>query len=349
MTTPDLKVVSNEPTEAELRQIAMEHIGRDVSPAVIADPKIRAKLVQVFEARRAEEARRAAEAEAQRAEAEATELLKQLNKTLHPAKPKEEVVFLKKEDIAAHASAQTRTKEEEMAELRKELGEKFPAATFTDMAYAMALRGSLNAVRRRFQEDAQRTENQEARLLFSKKAEQIERAFENVTKIVAFGHGVDPRDPKNFASNVLFSRVRNDLIREPTLMELCKMPETLTERAERLRREEEEKQKREARLQEQREARETMTKLIIDRMLKVPYFTGLGTEAMRTIASRIAKRFDGSSESRLKQAADEKRGGAVSNENRKLGVALARAAGCSDEELARMFPGKKEKKEKQKR
>ena len=109
-----------------------------------------------------------------------------------------------------------------------------------------------------------------------------------------------------------------------------------------------EQQKAEAeKLRLQKEAeRAKMIGDITTMMLTVDYFKKLGQSNTQAIAKRVANRFEGDPDTRLREAAKEKCGGNISDDNRQLGIALAKAGLMTDERINAMFPTKKGKKEK---
>ncbi len=97
--------------------------------------------------------------------------------------------------------------------------------------------------------------------------------------------------------------------------------------------------------------RERQIQAIIVLMMKVDYLKDLGNDAVHRIAKRAAAWFKGTPEARLEQAAREKCGAGASADDRRLSIALATAAGLSDESIQQMFllKAREEKKKKNKK
>ena len=292
------------------------------------------------------EKRATAEAEAQRLrEEQANAIMKMANAVLHPnLPPKQPVKTLSILEIAALAPKRPPTLEERLEELKAKYGNKFPDCVFYPNThhYASGVAGALIGVKRQFLGDMNKAKPEDKTLL-KNKCDILQRAIDKLKEIIKIGYGLDPNDKQNFCPpNIYKAEILPLLAKDSRLIELCKVIETEEMRKQR------EQQKAEAeKLRLQKEAeRVEMSVDIATMMLKVDYFQKLGLKNTQFIAKRVANRFEGDPDTRLREAAKEKCGGNISDDNRQLGMALAEAGLMTNEKIKAMFPSKKGKQEK---
>lgn len=352
-------VRQNESRSEKLFKIALE-----LNPALTPEKfkmlmereTLAAKLNNILAVREAEEAARKKEEEQRALDEEANALEKKLNSVLNPVKPKEPVVLLTRKKIAEMAPAQPPSLEERIDAQKQKHGTKVPEKIFSYSTheYVMGLRGAMIGVKIGFERDKQkRVNDEEAHVAYQKKCDSVQRFIDILTEIVKVGYQLDPNDKKNHAGQHVYREVLALLQTDIRLKEHCKLPETKAEREAREKHEQELQQQAQQAEEQRLAERKKMVNEIIDRMKMVELFAKMSDDARIQIAERIARKFSGASpESRLKQAAREKCGGDVKAANRLLGIALARAGRCTEDEVNAMFPspkqqnGKKQKKNK---
>lgn len=334
-----------EPSDEQLLEIAKELMAGEVSPTVLELPEVRAKLVSVFEKRRTDKAE-ADERERKRVfKLQVNTLLQKANTILNPPPPTMIPIVLKK----------LPTREDRLRELQAKYGQKLPDCVFNPESHhqAMGLKGGLIGVKMNFDKDLAKA-NADDKIPFKNKSDSLQRLIDVVSEIVKVGYELDPNDRKNHCPTDLFKKEILPLFNtHPNLIMHCKMPDTKAEREQREHREAEANAKAEAEREQQEDERARLIASIVVLMLEVDHLKSLAPTDVQTIARRVATKFDGKTpEQKLKQAAREKCGGDVSPENRKLGLSLAKAAKCTEDEISQMFPvknGEKKNKKKQKK
>lgn len=356
---PTLSVVPTTPsTNEKLFAIAKELVptaSDDTLKKMLERTDVIERLTAILAKRDATEAALKAAEEQKVIDSMANVLVKKANVELNPVKPKEPVVLLTIEKIAEITPVHPPTQTERIEMLKQKYGTKVPEMVFNlhSHAFAMGLRGAMIGVKMRFGDDLKKiADNEEMRVAYKNKCDSIQRFIDILTEIVKDGYHADPTNPKNHAKTQVYNQVLSLLQTDPRLFEHCKLPETRAEREARERLEAEAAQEASKAEQQKIADREKMVNDIVRRMMTDNHFEKLGVETAKHIAKRIARQFSGSSpESRMKQAAQEKRGGDVNEANKQLGKALARAAGCTPDEVSAMFPAPKQKqgKKKQKR
>ncbi len=306
----------------------------------------RETMLAIFKQKEAAEIAKA-EAEAQQIrEGLASDIMKVANASLHQnLPPKPPVKTLSLHEIAAMAPRQPPTREERLAELKTKYGTKFPDCVFDldTHHYASGLAGALIGVKRQFVGDMSSAKSEGDKLALKNKCDSIQRAIDRLKEIIKDGYWVDPDNRHNFCPPDIYKRdVLPLLMNDSRMIELCKMPETAAQREQReLQKVETEK----LRLQKEAERGEMIVD-ITTMMLMVDYFKLLGQANTLAIAKRVANRFEGDADTRLREAAKEKCGGNISDDNRRLGIALATAGLMTSDKINAMFPTKKGKKEK---
>lgn len=266
------------------------------------------------------------------------------------SKPKPTTQSVPLSQMIAKAATREPTREERLQEMQKKYGKKLPECVFDPKSHepAMGIVGALIAVKRAFAKDMLAADA-DNKVALKNKCDSLQRVIDRIKEVVRIGHGVDPEDRRNFCPPNIYKEVSLLLNTDQRLIEHCKLIETKEDRERR------EQQKAEAeakRLLEETE-RAKVVEAIVNLMMTVDYLKSLGMDNVLPIAKRVAHKYNGSTpELKLKQAAREKCGGNISDDNRRLGIALAKAAQCSEEEIQKMFPSKngekKNKKDKKK-
>jgi hypothetical protein len=362
--TPALHVVPTSdpmvmPTIEDLFKIASEKDSSlnmdDFQKIVEVYPDTKDALVEIFHHRAAEQAEKERknreETERRAIEGKATELRKQINRELHDLKhpPKEPEEFLSESKIREMVGSREPTLAERLEELKQKYGNKFPSNIFNPETHewVMGMRGFLIGVKLGFQREFEKVKDGDLKERLRNKCESVQRAINILTEIVKAGYQIDPNDKQKHCSPAIYKQILALAASDARLIEHTKMPETKEQAEQRLKDEAKQKEQAEAKQARQQAEREQMANAIIDRMVKVDHFAKMKRDNLMPIALRIARKFSGSTpESKLKMAAREKAGGSVKGQNRQLGAALARAAGCTEDEVKGMFPEAKQKKDK---
>lgn len=351
MKSPTLQLVENpeamEPTDEQLFEVAKELMGDDATPDVLEMPEVREKLQAIFEKKEAE---RRAKAELERQKMlkdKADALIKKANAVLNPVKPKPPVEQLRKEKLATLLPTKESSEEDRLEKLRARYGTKYPSCVFESSGRAIAFYYALIEVVKSFRKDLRKAKP-DFQPILKGKCDALQHAIDRVKEIIEVGYGLNSHDLTRYCCSPNDDRAILALFStDSRLLELCKVPETNEQRALREQNEAKLKAEADAKRNEEEAERMKMVEAIVNLMMTIDHFTKLGRAQTLTIARRVAGKFSGSTpESKLKQAAREKCGGNVKTENRHLGIALARAAKCSEDEVRGMFPSLKEKKQK---